>query len=92
MEQNLNQNIIMSNKEKQLTAVGWYIDEIEKYEKGISEYFSITAIQNHARRMQKEQMKKALVSGFLIDSEYLIEEGTVITEEFEQYYNETYGE
>ena len=41
---------------KQQTAVEWYIDELEKYEKGTSKYFSIPAIQNHARRMEKERM------------------------------------
>jgi len=46
----------MSN-EKEMSAVEWYIDELEKYEKGISEYFSIHAIQNHARRMEKQQTR-----------------------------------
>ena len=42
---------------KQQTAVEWYIDELEKYEKGTSGYFSIPAIQNHARRMEKQQTR-----------------------------------
>ena len=42
---------------KQQTAVEWYIDELEKYEKGTSKYFSIPAIQNHARGMEKQQTR-----------------------------------
>ena len=53
----------MSNN-KQQTAVEWYIDELEKYEKGTSEYFSIPAIQNHARRMEKQQNKNYLKEYF----------------------------
>jgi hypothetical protein len=49
---------------KQQTAVEWLIDELEKYEKGTSEYFSIPAIQNHARRMEKEQNKNYLKEYF----------------------------
>jgi hypothetical protein len=49
---------------KQQTAVEWLIDELEKYEKGTSEYFSIPAIQNHARRMENQQNKNYLKEYF----------------------------
>ena len=73
--------------DKQQTAVEWYIDELEKYEKGTSEYFSIPAIQNHARRMDKRQIINSFWNGDNTDctSEQNIEEFA------EQYYNETYG-
>jgi hypothetical protein len=38
------------------TAVEWLIKELDNYEKGISEYFSKVAINNHARRMEKQQI------------------------------------
>ena len=72
---------------KQQTAVEWYIDELEKYEKGTSEYFSIPAIQNHARRMEKRQIINAFWNGDNTDctSEQNVKEFA------EQYYNKTYG-
>jgi hypothetical protein len=75
------------NNEIQQTAVEWYIDELEKYEKGTSEYFSIPAIQNHARRMEKKQIAKA--HGIQFDYSYSQIDPKKITGE--QYYNETYG-
>ena len=68
------------------TAVEWYIDELEKYEKSTSEYFSIPAIQNHARRMEKEQMVDAWSDGWLYDYEY----DEDVKNLAEQYYNETF--
>jgi hypothetical protein len=69
---------------KQQTAVEWYIDELEKYEKGTSEYFSIPAIQNHARRMEKERIIKAWKAG---DGKY----DKVADKLSEQYYEQTFG-
>jgi hypothetical protein len=70
---------------KQQTAVEWYIDELEKYEKGTSEYFSIPAIQNHARRMDKQQIINANRDGvdMVVDKKDFISG--------EQYYEQTYG-
>ena len=70
----------MSNN-KQQTALEWYIDELEKYEKGTSEYFSIPAIQNHAIRMEKEGIIDAFDEG---------NPNGFINKTGEQYYNETY--
>ena len=39
------------------TAVEWLIDELSKFEKGESEYFSTTIIKNKAIRMEKQQDK-----------------------------------
>jgi hypothetical protein len=75
----------MSNEQQ--TAVEWYIDELEKYEKGTSEYFSIPAIQNHARRMEKEQMKGMYVEGSFAKMRYY--DGLEYIDA-EQYYNEKY--
>ena len=43
----------MSNNKQ--TAVEWLIDELSKFEKGESEYFSTTIIKNKAIRMEKQQ-------------------------------------
>jgi hypothetical protein len=73
--------------DKKQTAVEWYIDELEKYEKGTSEYFSIPAIQNHARRMEKKQIKDAYYNG--TTDEIRTKEELLF--EAEHFYNETYG-
>lgn len=49
-------------------AVDWLIDELEKHEKGISEYFSLTAIKNHARRME-EQRGNTCKHNYILTSE-----------------------
>ena len=46
------------------TAIEWYIDEMQKFEKGTSEYFSSAAILNHAFRMEKEHIIDAFDAGF----------------------------
>jgi hypothetical protein len=76
--------------EKQQTAVEWYIDELEKYEKGTSEYFSIPAIQNHARKMETEKLKDAYDWGETNGADECNGDGAT-HENFEQYYQETYG-
>jgi hypothetical protein len=40
------------------TAVEFLIQELDNYEKGISEYFSEVAIYNHARRREKQLHKE----------------------------------
>ena len=74
---------------KQQTAVEWYIDELEKYEKGTSEYFSIPAIQNHARRMEKEKTIKFTEDWYFNGP--LLGEGIDVKSTIEQHFNNTYG-
>ncbi len=45
------------------TAVEWLINELDKYDKGVSEFFSDVAIKNHALRIEKEQIMKAVSCG-----------------------------
>jgi len=70
------------------TAVSWLIEEIKNFDSGRSQYYSKVAIYNHAYRMEKEHIMKALDRGF--------DEGCKFPEDInlndaEQYYNETYG-
>jgi hypothetical protein len=46
------------------TAVEFLIQELDNYEKGISEYFSEVAIRNNARRMEKQQMHAEYMRGW----------------------------
>jgi hypothetical protein len=65
------------------TAVEFLIKELDNYEKGISEYFSKVAINNHARRMEKDQICEAYAIG-----------GSPLLgpwEFGEEYYNETFN-
>lgn len=50
---------------KKQTAVEWLIDELSKFEKGESEYFSTTIIKNKAIRMEKQQIMDAYDKGSL---------------------------
>ena len=76
---------------KKQTAVEWLIDELSKFEKGESEYFSTTIIKNKAIRMEKQQKMKCWETAHQAGRF----EGKGIAEEnwqtFEQYYNEEYG-
>jgi hypothetical protein len=63
------------------TAVEWLITELEKYEKGISEYFSIPAIHNAAYRIEKEQIGRAYQEGLLDGLNHTPKD----------YYNETFN-
>ena len=65
----------MSNKQ---SSVRWIVEELEKFELGTSEFYSKTAIINHADRMHKEEIENAWVGG----------KGCL---NGEQYYNETFG-
>jgi len=75
----------MSNETKQ-TALDWYINELEKYEKGESEYYSTTAIQNHARRMEETQM---IMFPLIVMGKY--RNGDVLAKVSKYAFNETYG-
>ena len=54
------------NNNKQ-SSVRWVVEELEKFELGESEFFSKTAIVNHADRMHKEEMVTAHSTGLPID-------------------------
>ena len=68
--------------EQKQTAVEWLIDELSKFEKGESEYFSTTIIKNKAIRMEKQQIIDAHNAGKNI---------LPPNESGEQYYKEEYG-
>jgi hypothetical protein len=77
------------------TAVEWLITELEKYEKGISEYFSIPAIHNAAYRMEKEQMgytnEDVLRAGEMGEICYLDTEHIVSYLDEAKHHNETFN-
>jgi hypothetical protein len=71
------------------TALEWYIDEMQNFEKGTTEYFSSAAILNHAFRMEKEQIIDAYnhnMTGF--DK---LEQEEIGLNWAEDYYNQTYN-
>ena len=70
---------IMSNNKQ--SSVRWVIEELGRFELGTSEFFSKTAIINHADRLHKEEIKKSYTTGFGAN-----------LHQAEQYYNETFGE
>ena len=74
----------MSNNKQ--TAVEWLIDELSKFEKGESEYFSTTIIKNKAIRMEKQQIMKAYGQGIADEAGEILD----ATKDAQQYYNETY--
>jgi hypothetical protein len=47
----------MSNNKQ--SSVRWILEELEKFELGTSEFYSKTAIINHADRMHKEEIEEA---------------------------------
>ena len=69
--------------EQKQTAVDWLIDELSKFEKGESEYFSTTIIKNKAIRMEKQQIIDAN------EDASTNELGEFLTGE--QYYKQEYG-
>ncbi len=72
------------------TALEWYIDEMQNFEKGTTEYFSSAAILNHAFRMEKEQIIDAYnhnMTGF--DK---LEQEEIGLNWAEDYYNQTYNQ
>lgn len=68
------------------TAVEWLINELDKYNKGVSDFFSDVAIKNHAKRMEKEQIIEAFGS-----ARKYIHTTVFEYEDAEQYYNEIMG-
>jgi len=68
----------------QQTAVDWLIEEIKNFYSGRSQYYSKTAIYNHAYRMEKEQIEWAWVNGkiSMMNKE---------NKSSEEYYKENYG-
>lgn len=73
----------MSNNKQ--SSVRWVVEELEKFELGESEFFSKTAIINHADRMHKDEIEKSHFEGANRLSQGKNVKG-------EQYYNEHYGE
>ena len=53
----------LKEEEMKQTAVEWLINELDKYNKGVSDFFSDVAIKNHALRIEKEQIMKAVSFG-----------------------------
>ena len=45
------------------TAIEWYHNEMIKFEKGNSEFFSSAAIYNYAFRMEKKQIMNDFLNG-----------------------------
>jgi hypothetical protein len=80
----------LKEEEMKQTAVEWLINELDKYNKGVSEFFPDVAIKNHATRIHKEQM---IESGNKMQIVRDIHLDTHIEFAFdpEQYYNENYG-
>ena len=73
----------MSNNKQ--SSVRWAIEELTRFELGTSEFFSKTAIINHADRLHKEEIVNAHIHGHNAPS------STVKMYDAEQYYNEEYG-
>jgi hypothetical protein len=72
------------------TAIEWYYNEMVKFEKGNSEFFSSAGIYNHAFRMEKEQIIDAYnhnMTGF--DK---LEQEEIGLNWAEDYYNQTYNQ
>jgi hypothetical protein len=70
----------MTNETEQ-SSIYWLIEELEKWERGKSIYYSKAAIINHARRLHKKEIEKTYLDAqFNWDSE----------QTFEQYYNQTF--
>jgi hypothetical protein len=69
------------------TAIEWYYNEMVKFQKGNSEFFSSAAIYNHAFIMEKEQIIQAHIDGF----DHIVVDFKK-QEYAEQYYNQTYNQ
>ena len=79
----------LKEEEMKQTAVEWLINELDKYNKGVSEFFSDVAIKNHARRMDKEQHGNTWDAAIKAHED----RGGVISRsicDFDEYYNERY--
>lgn len=74
----------MSNNKQ--SSVRWVIEELQKFTRGESEFFSKTAIINHVDTMHKEEIKNAFDYGMNCSSDYFIAWGK--DSESENYYNE----
>ena len=68
------------------TAIEWYHNEMVKFEKGNSEFFSGAEIYNHAFRMEKKQIIN-FANDFYDDC---VTEGGSLNQSAEEYYNEIY--
>ena len=96
----------MTISNKKQTAVEWLLNELYLFEKGLSEYFSKSAIINHAMRMEKKQIidafdnaitipnKVGAITQAWLESTMTLEqrnkEISEIPTNSEQYYKETY--
>ena len=74
----------MSNNKQ--SSVRWAIEELVRFELGTSEFFSKTAIINHADRLHKEEVKNSYISGYLDNGYY---EGA--EEDAAKLWEDTYG-
>jgi hypothetical protein len=73
------------------TAIEWYYNEMVKFQKGNSEFFSSAAIYNHAFIMEKEQIIESFCSGVYEGIWSDINENTK-NENAIEYYNRTYNQ
>jgi hypothetical protein len=73
---------------KQQTAVDWI--EYQVQQQGITHYFSLREILEKAKEMEKEQKKHAYDWGETNGADECNGDGAT-HENFEQYYQETYG-
>jgi hypothetical protein len=78
----------MSNNKQ--SSVRWILEELEKFELGTSEFYSKTAIINHADRMHKEEIMDAFQLGKW-DWADNVKHG-LETKDPAEYYNETFGD
>jgi len=74
----------MSNNKQ--SSVRWTIEELVRFELGTSEFFSKTAIINHADRLHKEEIEDAYRVG-KFEANLPLEKSST----GEQYYNETFN-
>jgi hypothetical protein len=65
------------------SSIRWLNDELGSFELGTSEFFSRTAIINHAERMHKEEIVNSWCAGY--------DEDNRSTSTPLQYYNETFN-
>lgn len=76
---------------KKQTAVEWLIKKLENRQNGIFDglpHLSVDEIYNKAKAMEKEQMKESA----LRDVTRIPAFRKIFEEQFEKYYNETYGD
>ena len=80
----------MTNQNKQQTAVEWFYDEMIKFLKLRSKYSTDREIFKQAKEMDREQKKHAYDWGETNGADECNGDGAT-HENFEQYYQETYG-